>query len=419
MTALVGILNKHGAVIAADSAVTVTKGDKIRIYNTATKIFPLSDRYPIAAMIFESSDFMTTPWDVIFKLYKERRGDRQQDTVRDYAEDFLDFLHDEDYFTNEDGQDDWFCMELAQYYQKVRQGTVEEFKERTANLKEGSYDEDELFKQCVKYCIGRISHIVEEGGVLPTFKKLSYSSFLEYHEDWLKDLNEQFDEDGMPHGLDEDWQQGFYKYLCSKLFLLGTGIVLVGYGSKEIYPALLPVYLAGVIGNRLRGYIDYDEITEVGKNYSSSICPFAQTDVMNTLMRGINPSLQEKVLSENEQAVAAAKERIIELLQSEGVEKSVIEKVKTMPSDEICDKFSKDLKDEIQSEFLDGIVDSVDSFNLEDMANMAESFISMTNLQRHISSSDETVGGPIDVAVLTCSGGFEWVKHKKFPADGR
>ena len=140
---------------------------------------------------------------------------------------------------------------------------------------------------------------------------------------------------------------------------------------------------------------------------------------MNTLMRGINPSLQEKVLSENEQAVAAAKERIIELLQSEGVEKSVIEKVKTMPSDEICDKFSKDLKDEIQSEFLDGIVDSVDSFNLEDMANMAESFISMTNLQRHISSSDETVGGPIDVAVLTCSGGFEWVKHKKFPADGR
>lgn len=419
MTALVGILNKHGAVIAADSAVTVTKGDKIRIYNTATKIFPLSDKYPIAAMIFESSDFMTTPWDVIFKLYKERRGDRQHDTVRDYAEDFLDFLHDEDYFTNEDGQDDWFCTELVQYYRNVQQATVEEYKERTANLEEGSYEEEELLKQCVKYSIGRISQLAEKNGVLPNFKKLSYSSFLDYHKDWIKELYELFDDDGMPHGLDEDWQQGFYKYLCSQLLYLGTGIIFVGYGSKEIFPALLPAYLSGVVGNKLRGYIDYDEITEVGKDCSSSICPFAQTDVMNTLMRGINPSLQEKVLSENEETVMKTKEKIIELLQSEGVQKSVIEKVKTMPSDEICDTFSKDLQDEIKSEFLDGIVDSVDSFNLEDMANMAESFISMTNLQRHISSSDETVGGPIDVAVLTCSGGFEWVKHKKFPADGR
>ena len=46
------------------------------------------------------------------------------------------------------------------------------------------------------------------------------------------------------------------------------------------------------------------------------------------------------------------------------------------------------------------------------MANMGESLISVTNLQRHISSSDESVGGPIDVAVITRSEGFIWIKHK-------
>jgi len=56
----------------------------------------------------------------------------------------------------------------------------------------------------------------------------------------------------------------------------------------------------------------------------------------------------------------------------------------------------------------------VDSFSIDDMANMAESLISVTNLQRHFSSSDESVGGPIDVAVITRSEGFIWVKHKQW-----
>ena len=33
MTAIVGILNKRGAVMAADSAVKVTNGDRTKIYN--------------------------------------------------------------------------------------------------------------------------------------------------------------------------------------------------------------------------------------------------------------------------------------------------------------------------------------------------------------------------------------------------
>ena len=60
------------------------------------------------------------------------------------------------------------------------------------------------------------------------------------------------------------------------------------------------------------------------------------------------------------------------------------------------------------------MVDAVESFNVEDMVDMAESFISITNLQRHISSSEESVGGPVDVAVITKSEGFVWVKHKQW-----
>ena len=61
MTAIVGILNKRGAVMAADSAVTVTNGDRTKIYNTATKIFRMSLENPVGVMIFSSSEFIGTP----------------------------------------------------------------------------------------------------------------------------------------------------------------------------------------------------------------------------------------------------------------------------------------------------------------------------------------------------------------------
>lgn len=57
------------------------------------------------------------------------------------------------------------------------------------------------------------------------------------------------------------------------------------------------------------------------------------------------------------------------------------------------------------------MVTALDLFNLEEMAKMAENLIAVTNLQRHISSSEESVGGPIEVAIITKTGGFKWIKH--------
>ena len=71
------------------------------------------------------------------------------------------------------------------------------------------------------------------------------------------------------------------------------------------------------------------------------------------------------------------------------------------------------IDDIITEKYTSGLVNTVEFFNVEDMVNMAESLISITNLQRHITSSEETVGGPIDVAVITKTGGFLWAKQKE------
>jgi len=45
---------------------------------------------------------------------------------------------------------------------------------------------------------------------------------------------------------------------------------------------------------------------------------------------------------------------------------------------------------------------------------MAESLVSLTKFKRRISREQETVGGPVDVAVITKGDGFIWMKRKHY-----
>ena len=56
MTVEIGILNKQGIALAADSAVTI--GNRQKFYNTANKLFALSKYNPVGIMVYSNSDFM-------------------------------------------------------------------------------------------------------------------------------------------------------------------------------------------------------------------------------------------------------------------------------------------------------------------------------------------------------------------------
>ena len=92
MTAIVGILNKRGIAIAADSASTITTDKGNKVVNTETKIFQLSKHHPVAVMIYGRADFLHTPWDLIIKLYCQKRGDIARGSLKEYVDDFLKFI---------------------------------------------------------------------------------------------------------------------------------------------------------------------------------------------------------------------------------------------------------------------------------------------------------------------------------------
>ena len=108
------------------------------------------------------------------------------------------------------------------------------------------------------------------------------------------------------------------------------------------------------------------------------------------------------------------RDRLVEQMKAEGVPETAVAKIQEIDLSDINSDYCEAMHGHIHEDFVEGLVDAVDSFNIENMANMAESLISITNLQRHITSSEETVGGPIDVAVITRADGFSWIKHKQW-----
>ena len=75
---------------------------------------------------------------------------------------------------------------------------------------------------------------------------------------------------------------------------------------------------------------------------------------------------------------------------------------------------TKSMRDVMKSHYTDPLLETLKNLDKEDMANMAESFVSLTSLIRRMSPHEETVGGPGDVAVISKGDGFIWIKRKHY-----
>ena len=103
MTAIVGILNKKGVAIAADSASTTKK----KIINSGNKMLRISDVIPAAVMVVNNSTLATMPWEVIIRWYRKENGKSKFPSLQSCIDDFLAFVDKR--VLNIDGIPDEYC----------------------------------------------------------------------------------------------------------------------------------------------------------------------------------------------------------------------------------------------------------------------------------------------------------------------
>ena len=193
-----------------------------------------------------------------------------------------------------------------------------------------------------------------------------------------------------------------------------TGLVIAGFGNDELFPSLIEIAVDGVIDNMLKYVVISNTDITRGED-ESVIRAFAQGEMVNRFMDGVDP-IYELYIKEfaRELMDNFGKEIINNYINVNSSDKrKIIQGIKNTISDYIdqFEKYSNNLKyDNFSSE----VIDAVKHMPKAELAHMAEALVNITSTKRRYSAEKETVGGPIDVAVISKGDGFIWIKRKHY-----
>ncbi|MEK6406146.1 MAG: hypothetical protein AABN34_04195 [Acidobacteriota bacterium] len=412
MTAEIAIMNKSAVALAADSAVTIDGGPGgVKIYQT-NKLFMLSKYHPVGLMIFNNAEMMNLPWESIIKYFRQQLGDRHHDSLEEYGSEFITFLDGNLSLFPEEQQKKYFESTALSFLYAIRNSISQEV-ESIAH-KGRRVSKTEIKAITVKQIKQHHDHL-ESSPLLPTIQQDFVEQTLRKYDSVLNAVIKQvYKKLPIPPS-----SNSLLKRFCANLFARDfqrsnySGVVIAGFGSNDLYPSLVFYKVEGMVNNKLKYKLE--DTTKIGKDSTASIVPFAQHEMVYTFIEGVDPLYQQTVhryLHElfdkyPRQFVKllpnlTAKQRKALVMKLQGIGRTIVgEFMNTM------DKYS-------ENKHVAPILEIVDFLPLSELASMAESLVNLTSFKRRFTMVPETVGGPIDVAVISKGDGFIWIKRKHY-----
>jgi len=397
MTVEIGILNKQGIALAADSAVTI--GNRQKFYNTANKLFALSKYNSVGIMVYSNSDFMGCPIEILIKEYRKKLGDKPFGTLKEYWDDFLIFLNDQ---YKENNNVDYYLDQVISFLRSIDDCIREMLEKISKSITNGS--DSEMQNEVIKILNWTIDN--------------AYAKFNEYDDDMkftskYEIINATAREKISEHikkiigTLPDEYYQKLIE--CCIMILTKkhdqgskTGIVIAGYGEDELYPQLFNGEFLGSYFGELKYCLRYDE--KINNDNDAAIVSFAQDDVIKTFMNGIDESMLDVIGDTLDELKG-------KLISDPGCKCN---------ASECIDSFKGKIFEEIKNNSLKchwgPIVQTVSVAPKDELAQMAETLVNLTSFRKKLSmdSYSQTVGGPIDVALITKGDGFIWIKRKHY-----
>jgi hypothetical protein len=415
MTAEIAILNKEAIALAADSAVTAGRGEGMKIFTTANKIFMLCPDRPVGVMVFNNAQFVGVPWEtVICEIGKAIPGHGFK-TLDEYARLFLGYFEKESYLFPREEQRRYFTEYVYYCCSMTRDVIVarvdEELKRRRplsprsiqiltskvikeelddwVRLKknEGSSSVKlNVSKQIVKYYRSSVQEVVDR-----VFQRIPVSKRTKKN---LFEIIERY----VSYGGNE-WQN--------------SGVVIAGFGEREAFPSLKSFTFDGLFNGKLKYFRGANTI--VGKTSTGSILAFAQREMVARFMEGVDPDYREAEKKFMSQLSEKLPDAIVKNLrkytsqQRQNLSKKIKDKCHRVFAD-----YVKGMDKAIERHFTAPVIRVVAILPKSEMAALAEALVSLTSIKRKFSSVSETVAEPIDVAVISRSDGFVWIKKKRY-----
>jgi hypothetical protein len=412
MTAEVAILNRSAVALAADSAMTFGQPGDEKIYH-ANKVFTLSKFHPVGVMIYNNASYMSVPFETIIKMYRTKAWDKSEPTIPDYSGNFLRWLTEEQYCTPSQVQKNVENI-LTDLFQKVRRHANDAIQtEFNKTLKVPKQKISALIRSNIDQAIDKLES--RDDCVSLNNIKNSRAIVSRYEKQFETALSGAFL--GMKITLSNKIAlKRLARLALTKDYLsdLYTGIVIAGFGEDEMFPTLRAVEIDGIIDGELK-YRVKSEIDISRDRTTAAIRAFAQREMVDRFMTGIDPDLQIYIAVLLSNLMKEFGKEIVDSYVSETrVRKNQIRRDVRARSDSFVDKFMNKSLATQQQEFIGPIVDAVANMPKDELAHMAEALVNLTSVKRRVSVEPETVGGPVDVAVISKGDGLVWIKRKHY-----
>ena len=418
MTTEVAILNKQAVAIASDSASTGYDEYGRPIFSTANKIFRLSHNEPVAIMIYGSASYMGIPWETVIKVFSDKLGDTRYNALHDYGKRFIQFLEEEREFYPDTTQDSYVEGHLYDYFDILRNIILDNIEYHFENKDElGTQEMTELIDDIVDHQI----KVWKEGKTQIADPEVFAKRFLaKYGKTIDEAITDVFEDlpisDQSKMRINRLAAHIFVYYPKSSDYLTNTGVVITGFGHLDIFPSLVSYKVQGVALNTLK----YKEEShrQVDHQNTAMIIPFAQDEVIRTFIDGISPLMDTIYYNFIEDVFGFYPQFIVDALADESG---------------MTDEQRFELEDRIRQIGLDNFRDGYHQINQikndinirpiltvasilpkNELAEMADSLVNLTCLRKRFSTDEETVGGPVDVAVISKGDGMIWIRRKNY-----
>lgn len=405
MTCEIAIMNRQAIALAADSAMTVTylEGTKRieRYFKGANKIFQLSNYHPVGIMIYGSSTLHEVPWELIVKDFRNYLRKKAFNTLEEYAAEFFAFIEGHERLFPVDFQDRIFreeaykavLLHIIEAHEAVKQATdkaaayrdffANKFAEVSQKQPHERFTQEDLDAALARHRTSLESQVEE------LLASISFEAAIEAAIDRSK--------------LVEFAIRGLFA-TPEKLFK-STGIVIAGFGDHDYFPRYAEYECFALLQGKLMWrQKERKEISPV--NYPAHIKAFAMTDMVDTFQIGISPDVFTAARSQWAESLRAVIGMIGKDLPGAENAEELIGRVLARYTDLW-------FKAAWEAHALP-LLRVVGSLPIDEMANLAETLVQLQSLKEKVTKPTESVGGPIDVAVISKSDGFIWIKRKHY-----
>jgi histone H3/H4 len=415
MTAEIAIMNKEAVALASDSAVTMGGETGQKIFTSANKLFTLSKYHPVGIMVYGSAIFMGVPWETIIKIYRNNFGKEKFNTLKEYANGFIEFLDNGNPLFPDSVQEDYLRSSIYSYFNFIKDKIT---KEVHSVVEEKGKATDEEIKQIVSKIIKEHYEKWEKADNIPSIPENFNKDIIDKYKEIIeKTIEEVFER--LPISKNHSNQ---LKKIAGSLFSKfpeniqttdTSGVVIAGFGEKDTFPSLDSFHLEGIVNNKVK----YKEHISQKIDFKTiaSITPFAQREMVATFMEGIDPYLQNNMEGYLSEIFDKYPEIIVENIEKfNDNEKRLLKGKLKKVSNKIFKDYQKHVQTYRRENYVNPVTSVVSMLPKDELAAMAESLVNLTCFKRKVTMESETVGGPIDVAVISKGDGFIWIKRKHY-----